>query len=249
MADLTAYLKRLGNEPEPGVSDTAVRIGVVLDVRRPYAEDPRGAIGLEVDPPDQAVAEQERQHVVAVHPLLLGHVDLDPVVEAEQVLGPRPLPDHGVEGAQQRAGVHLARQPGVLVEVRRPAPSLDPHGQQLAGLHEGVDRRPGGGVVLDPQNGYLHTCLGALYMQKGFNDAAIIEFAYALRQDPQDVAAATVVPGDGGRYASPCHRPAGLDRHDRPGAGAQAALARATPCGLAPAAQRGRRPDRDAVRP
>lgn len=30
MADLTAYLKRLGSEPEPGVSDTAVRIGVVL---------------------------------------------------------------------------------------------------------------------------------------------------------------------------------------------------------------------------
>ena len=46
-------------------------------------------------------------------------------------------------------------------------------------------------VVLDPQNGYLHTCLGALYMQKGFNDAAILEFAYALKQDAQDVAAAT----------------------------------------------------------
>jgi tetratricopeptide (TPR) repeat protein len=46
-------------------------------------------------------------------------------------------------------------------------------------------------VVLDPKNGYLHTCLGALYMQKGFNDAAILELAYALRQDPQDVAAAT----------------------------------------------------------
>lgn len=30
MADLTAYLKRLGSEPEPGVSDTEVRIGVVL---------------------------------------------------------------------------------------------------------------------------------------------------------------------------------------------------------------------------
>jgi len=30
MADLTAYLKRLGSEPEPGVSETAVRIGVVL---------------------------------------------------------------------------------------------------------------------------------------------------------------------------------------------------------------------------
>jgi len=30
MAALTAYLKRLGSEPEPGVSETAVRIGVVL---------------------------------------------------------------------------------------------------------------------------------------------------------------------------------------------------------------------------
>jgi ABC-type branched-subunit amino acid transport system substrate-binding protein len=30
MADLMAYLKRLGSEPEPGVSDTAVRLGVVL---------------------------------------------------------------------------------------------------------------------------------------------------------------------------------------------------------------------------
>lgn len=30
MADLTAYLKRLGSEPEPGVSETAVRVGVVL---------------------------------------------------------------------------------------------------------------------------------------------------------------------------------------------------------------------------
>ncbi len=30
MADLTAYIKRLGNEPEPGVGDAEVRIGVVL---------------------------------------------------------------------------------------------------------------------------------------------------------------------------------------------------------------------------
>lgn len=46
-------------------------------------------------------------------------------------------------------------------------------------------------VVLDPQNGYLHTCLGAIYMQKGFNDAAMAEFLYALKQDDSDVAAAT----------------------------------------------------------
>lgn len=46
-------------------------------------------------------------------------------------------------------------------------------------------------VVLDPQNGYLHTCLGALYMQKGFNEAAAVEFAYALHRDDKDIAAAT----------------------------------------------------------
>jgi ABC-type branched-subunit amino acid transport system substrate-binding protein len=37
MADLLAYLKRLGSEPEPGVSDTAVRIGVVLPPAGPLA--------------------------------------------------------------------------------------------------------------------------------------------------------------------------------------------------------------------
>lgn len=46
-------------------------------------------------------------------------------------------------------------------------------------------------VVLDPQNGYLHTCLGALYMQKGYDDAAMAEFHYALEQDATDVAANT----------------------------------------------------------
>jgi ABC-type branched-subunit amino acid transport system substrate-binding protein len=37
MADLLAYLKRLGSEPEPVVSDTAVRIGVVLPPAVPLA--------------------------------------------------------------------------------------------------------------------------------------------------------------------------------------------------------------------
>jgi ABC-type branched-subunit amino acid transport system substrate-binding protein len=37
MADLISYLKRLGNEPEPGVSDAVVRIGVVLPPAGPLA--------------------------------------------------------------------------------------------------------------------------------------------------------------------------------------------------------------------
>lgn len=46
-------------------------------------------------------------------------------------------------------------------------------------------------VVLEPQNGYLHTCLGALYMQKGFADAAKAELAYAVELDGDDIAANT----------------------------------------------------------
>jgi Flp pilus assembly protein TadD len=46
-------------------------------------------------------------------------------------------------------------------------------------------------VVLDPQNAYLHTCLGALYMQKGYAEHAKAEFLYALSLDDADTAANT----------------------------------------------------------
>jgi tetratricopeptide (TPR) repeat protein len=46
-------------------------------------------------------------------------------------------------------------------------------------------------VMLDPQNAYVHTCLGALYMQLKENDAAIAELGYAARLDPTDTAANT----------------------------------------------------------
>ncbi len=59
-------------------------------------------VGLEVDPGDEPVTEQERQHVVAVHPLRRRDVDLDPVVEVEEPLGAAPLPDQRVERADQR---------------------------------------------------------------------------------------------------------------------------------------------------
>ena len=63
---------------------------------------PACAVGLEVDPRDEPVAEQERQHVVAVHALGRRHVDLDPVAEAEQPLDARALPDQRVERPDQR---------------------------------------------------------------------------------------------------------------------------------------------------
>ena len=45
---------------------------------------PCGPVGLQVGAPDEPVAEQQGQDVVAVHALVLALVDLDHVVEAEQ---------------------------------------------------------------------------------------------------------------------------------------------------------------------
>lgn len=46
-------------------------------------------------------------------------------------------------------------------------------------------------IVLEPQNSYLHTCLGSLYMQKGYTEHAKAEFLYALSHDDADIAANT----------------------------------------------------------
>lgn len=46
-------------------------------------------------------------------------------------------------------------------------------------------------VMLDPQNNYVHSCLGAIYMRQGQSDAALVELAYALKLDPTDMAANT----------------------------------------------------------
>src|SRR3712207_7349938 len=53
-------------------------------------QHPDVPVGLEVDPRHQPVTEQERQDVVAVHPLGRRGVDLQPVPEAEDALHPRP---------------------------------------------------------------------------------------------------------------------------------------------------------------
>jgi hypothetical protein len=50
-------------------------------------------VGLQVAARDQLVAEEERQHVVAVHPLRRRHVDLEPVVHPEQCRGAVALPE------------------------------------------------------------------------------------------------------------------------------------------------------------
>ena len=59
----------------------------------------------------EPVAEQERQHVVAVHPLGRGRVDLDAVPEPEEPLGPVAEPDQRVERREQGARARPAAAP------------------------------------------------------------------------------------------------------------------------------------------
>ena len=74
---------------------------------------------------DEPVAQQEGQHVVAVHPLGRRRVDLQPVAEAEDPLDPRPLPDQRVEGLSS-ARARIQRGPaGRRVQPGRPAPAVD----------------------------------------------------------------------------------------------------------------------------
>src|SRR4051794_31058996 len=56
------------------------------------AQDAFGAIGLHVRAAEKAVAGEQRQHVVAVQPLVLALVDLDHVLEPEHPLEQRPVP-------------------------------------------------------------------------------------------------------------------------------------------------------------
>ena len=118
-----------------------------LQVGRQHPQAARLAVAPEVDARHQTVAQQERQHVVAVGPLVGRRVDLDPVAEAEQPLGARALPDQRVERRQQGARLDPARQPGRRVELGGLRPALHRDRQQLAGLDQlGQPRRHVGGV-------------------------------------------------------------------------------------------------------
>ena len=83
-------------------------------------EHAAGPVGLQVGAADEAVADEQRQHVVAVDPLVLALVDLDQVVEAEEPPQERPVPHQVVERAEEH------RRGGRAVELgagarRRPA--------------------------------------------------------------------------------------------------------------------------------
>src|SRR5205823_2103136 len=70
----------------------------------PQADDPQDAglaIELRFDAPDQLVAEQDREHVIAPPALPLGNIDLPDVVEIEQAPEEVAIPHQGIQRRQE----------------------------------------------------------------------------------------------------------------------------------------------------
>ena len=102
-----------------------------------YLENRSFAVGLEIEPRNQLVSQQQREHEVPVLALRLGHVDLDAVVEAEEAQRTAAIPDERVERRQER-GVRSRRtlRTRVRQRVRGLAPPVDRHLDQFARLDE-----------------------------------------------------------------------------------------------------------------
>jgi hypothetical protein len=89
----------------------------------------------------RSVAQQEGQHIIAVHALLGGRVDFDPVAEAEQALGAGSLPDERIERHQQRPPLGSGAAASHRGADRPAAPALDLHRQQHPLLDQLRDAR------------------------------------------------------------------------------------------------------------
>ena len=88
--------------PSP-VSASSSRDGVA-----PRAEELEGlrlAVEAGLRSPDDAVADEERQHVVAVLALRLRHVHLEAVEEVEERVRAVAVVDQAVEGGEKRGAI------------------------------------------------------------------------------------------------------------------------------------------------
>ena len=116
-------------------------------MRRDHAQHARLAVVFEVDAGDEPLAEQERQHVVAVHAFGRRGVDFEPEIEVEELAGARAFPDQRVERRQQRAGLDPARDARARQKVARSAKVRHADSLQFAGIDEFGDARARVGEV------------------------------------------------------------------------------------------------------
>src|SRR5205085_2163911 len=128
-----------------GEAFDCVGLGAGLLVGRLDEEGPCLAVGLEVYPGGETVAEEEGVDVIAVNALFGGRVDFDPVAHSEQALGAGALPDQGIEGGEQRLALGAAGARGFRMEVSEVAPASDADRDQRPLLGKLHDARGGVG--------------------------------------------------------------------------------------------------------
>ena len=97
-------------------------------------------VGLQVEPSNEAVAEQERKDVIAVLALVGRRVDLDPVVEVEEPQRAGTLPDERIERRQKRLRGDAAGPAGVAVKIGAMGPARNLDRLENAGLDQRLDR-------------------------------------------------------------------------------------------------------------
>lgn len=99
-------------------------------------------VGLQIDPGDQFLPEQEGKYVVPVLALGLRHVDFDAIVKPEEPLRAASLPDQRVEGGQQRSSFNAAREMRLRMQEGRFPPTLDLYLMEKLFADQPPDLRP-----------------------------------------------------------------------------------------------------------
>ena len=105
---------------------------VRLEMDRSHQQAGSPPVSLQVHSSYELVAEEERQHIIAVLPLFRRNIDLDPVAETEQPFRPIPSPDERIErrkkslasifrGRRASRCSQAWRQPGTSTGIRTPS--------------------------------------------------------------------------------------------------------------------------------
>src|SRR4051812_30158402 len=123
------------------------RLDPVFYERTRDAQHTCRAVGAQIDPTNETVAEQERQYVVAVDALGLRRVDLDPVVVVVEPQRTRPTPHDRVEHREQRSRADALGDLYVRYDVGGHVPTVHTDFDELAVLDQVAHPRRGDGVL------------------------------------------------------------------------------------------------------
>src|SRR5436190_9231448 len=124
----------------------APRLETLLPPEPEHLHHAGGAIDSRLDPPDEAVPEEDREHVVAPPSLALGDVHLPDPVEVEERLEEAAVPHQRVERREERNRRRRVGRRGEELELvakdeARPPNALDRDPDELAVADELLAQR------------------------------------------------------------------------------------------------------------